>query len=192
MAKQKVFGIGWAKTGTTTLGHCLRLLGFRHVGQRLDLVPAYASGDFRAALDIAAGADAFEDWPWILIYRELDQAFPKSKFILTTRDPQVWLRSYRNMLHNQGLATEKMNWIRRTLYGLSFPEVKDAELLERFEKHNREVQDYFARRDSLLVVDWEKGHGWTEICSFLGTRCPDQKFPHENRGDYGRGDTTMP
>ena len=34
----KVFGIGWAKTGTTTLGTCFKLLGYHHQGQRLDLV----------------------------------------------------------------------------------------------------------------------------------------------------------
>lgn len=190
--KRKVFGIGWAKTGTTTLGRCLKILGYKHMSQRLDLIDAYASNDLPTLLGVAAQADSFEDWPWILLFRELDEAFPGSRFILTTRESGLWLRSYRNMLQNQGLATEEMNRIRCTLYGLNFPEVPDADLLERFERHNREVQDYFAGRDSLLVVDWEKGHDWTEICRFLGTHCPDKEFPHENRGDYRRGDVVNP
>ncbi len=32
----EIFGIGWAKTGTTTLGNCLELLGYDHRGQRFE------------------------------------------------------------------------------------------------------------------------------------------------------------
>ncbi len=53
----KIFGIGWAKTGTTTLGRCLELLGYRHVGQRLDLVPHLEKGDLAAIHEVAAEAD---------------------------------------------------------------------------------------------------------------------------------------
>ena len=34
----KVFGVGWAKTGTTTLGECFKILGFDHQSQNLELV----------------------------------------------------------------------------------------------------------------------------------------------------------
>ncbi len=94
------------------------------------------------------------------------------------------------MLQNQGHATEEMNRIRCILYGLNFPEVPDADLLERFERHNREVQEYLAWRDSLLIVDWEKGLGWAEICRFLEIDCPTRELPPENRGDYARGELT--
>jgi hypothetical protein len=181
----KVFGIGWAKTGTTTLGRCLRMLGHRHVGQRLDLVPAYATGDHDAILREAAAADAFEDWPWILLYRELDRAFPGSRFVLTTRDPDSWVRSYLNMLRRQGTASPELNGIRRTLYGLAFPDVTPAELVGRVQRHERDVRAHFrGRPGSLLVVDWSRGDGWVELCGFLGVSEPDADFPHENRGIY--------
>jgi hypothetical protein len=187
----KVFGVGWAKTGTTTLGRCLRILGYRHVGQRLDLVPAYATGDSATILREAAAADAFEDWPWILLFRELDRAFPGSRFVLTTRDPELWVSSYLNMLRGQGTATPEMNRIRRTLYGLNFPDVTRAQLVARFVRHSREVQAHFRDRpDSLLVVDWSRGHGWAELCGFLGVREPAEEFPHENRGVYPDPDET--
>lgn len=197
----KIFGIGWAKTGTTTLGHCLEVLGHRHQGQRLDLVDDLATGDLSRILAVAAEADAFEDWPWILAYRQLDAAFPGSRFILTVRDPQRWLRSYRNMLEQPGIVTEELNRIRRLLYGLPFPDVTAEQLLDRYRRHNDEVVDYFSSRPGdLLVVDWERGDGWPSVCGFLGQPVPDVPFPHDNKGCYdgvasldaGAGGTPVP
>ena len=181
----KVFGIGWAKTGTTTLGRCLEVLGYRHVGQRLDLVPHLERGDFAAIQAVAAEADAFEDWPWLLLFRELDRAFPGSRFVLTTRVPARWLRSYLNMLRHPVFVNDELTHVRRVLYGLPFPDVTAEQLLDRYQRHHDAVFEHFrGRRDDLLVVDWEEGHGWTELCRFLGHEVPDQAFPRENVGTY--------
>jgi hypothetical protein len=181
----KVFGIGWAKTGTTTLGSCLRTLGYRHTSQRMDLVSAYASGNLTPILDAAREADSFDDWPWILLFRQLDSAFPGSRFILTVRDPERWLRSYANMLRRSWPPSEQITVARRTIYGLPFPDVTEDALVRRYILHNREVTEFFAGRpDSLLIVDWEQGHGWGELCGFLKRSIPAQHFPHENRGLY--------
>ena len=42
---------------------------------------------------VATSYDAFRDNPWYLLYAELDRRFPKSRFILTTRDENSWVRS---------------------------------------------------------------------------------------------------
>jgi hypothetical protein len=184
----KIFGIGWAKTGTTTLGHCLEILGHRHQGQRLDLVDDLTTGDLSRILAVAAEAEAFEDWPWILLYRELDAAFPGSRFILTVRDPQRWLKSYHNMLEQPGIVTEDLTRIRRLLYGLPFPDVTAEQLVERYQRHNDDVLNHFrSRPEALLVVDWERGDGWPQLCEFLGRPIPDVPFPHENKGCYELG-----
>lgn len=181
----KVFGIGWAKTGTTTLGECLRTLGYRHQSQRLDLVRDVGEGNLEMVTSVAAESESFEDWPWLLLYREFDELFPGSRFILTVRQEDRWLRSYRNMLEGQGEASGEMNEIRRILYGLPFPDVTSDQLLARYRSHNREVMRYFSQMpERLLVVDWEKGHGWREVCGFLGHEVPDTAFPHANRGRY--------
>ncbi len=181
----KVFGIGWAKTGTTTLGKCFQILGYNHQTQDLSLVKDIANNDLSRIMAIAAKKDTFEDWPWIILYKELDQAHPNSKFVLTMRDPQKWVRSYETMLTNQGEAAESLNEIRRTLYGLPFPNVTEAQLIERYERHNREVQDYFRDRPKdLLIVNWENGDGWKELCDFLEKPEPNVPMPHANKGNY--------
>jgi hypothetical protein len=181
----KVLGVGWAKTGTTTLGDCLETLGYSHRRADLSLVAGLATGDLDAIFDVADAHDSFEDWPWLLLFKEFDQRYPGSKFILTTRDEESWLRSYRNMLANQGQASAQMNQTRRTLYGLDFPHVTDDQLVERYRRHHREVREYFAGRpDDLLEVNWQAGDGWEQLCGFLGHAVPDLPFPQANKGTY--------
>lgn len=185
----KIFGIGWAKTGTTTLGKCFGILGFNHQTQDLGLVNDLKQGDLSRIMAVVEKKDTFEDWPWIILYKELDKAFPGSRFILTKRDPEKWLCSYRNMVEKQGTASEKINEIRTILYGLPFPDVSESQLIERYQRHNAEVTDHFRNRHKdLLVVDWEQGAGWKELCVFLGKNIPQDPFPHANKGTYNQNE----
>lgn len=182
---EKVFGIGWAKTGTTTLGRCFQILGYEHQSQRLDLVQDIRDDNFSRIFSVASAKQSFEDWPWIILFKEMDKKFPGSKFVLTIRDEQKWLRSYRNMLLSQKKASKEMNEIRRILYDLPFPNVTDEQLIIRYKKHNRDVIRYFSHRpNALLVVNWEKDNNWNKLCDFLGKDIPGDVFPHENKGIY--------
>lgn len=178
---QKVFGIGWAKTGTKTLGKCFRILGYRNKSQDQQALRFFLDDRLDEIVGIAEDYDSFEDWPWLLMYKKLDESYPGSRFILTSRNPVNWLQSYRGMLCREGLPSPEKTRLRRKLYGLPFPEVTDAELCERVRLHNQNVTSYFMGRPNLLVVDWEKGHGWQEVCAFLELDCPAEPFPHENR-----------
>jgi len=184
----RIFGIGWAKTGTTTLGSCFKILGFNHQSKDWGLVKDLGKGDLSRIMALAKEKETFEDWPWIILYKELDKAFPDSRFILTKRKTENWISSYRNMLAKRSDTSEKsakLNEIRRILYGLPFPEVTESQLVERYEKHNAEVARYFHDRPKdILIVDWEQGDGWAELCEFLGRDIPAEPFPHVNRGKY--------
>jgi hypothetical protein len=178
----KIFGIGWAKTGTTSLGACFRKLGYNHQGQHLGLLPAMIRGDLDGLFKVARLKDTFEDWPWILAFKELDAEFPGSLFVLTTREPDCWISSYRAMLEREGTSSEELWRIRRYIYGTDVATATDEQLLQRYADHNEQVLNYFSERpQDLLVVDWEKGDGWTELCSFLKVDPPDLPFPHLNR-----------
>jgi hypothetical protein len=174
----RILGCGWAKTGTSSLGEALKLLGFDHRSQDLSLVRHLPNT--RPILE-KAKAQSFEDWPWLLLFREFDEAFPECRFILTVRDSKRWLASYRKHIDDLGRAPPAMNAIREKLYGLKFPNPSDLDLIERYQRHNREVCEHFAERpDKLLVVDWEAGDGWNEVCSFLQRPIPSVPFPKAN------------
>jgi sulfotransferase family protein len=184
MTESKVFGIGWAKTGTTTLGSCLEILGYRHQGQNLDLVNDVSAGNFDRIFSVVDRFDVFEDWPWILIYRELDRRYPNSKFILTVRDTDRWWRSYQNHVATRG-ARSDIGEIRKIIYGFADGLQHQQAYIERYRHHNAEVLDYFADRpNDLLVLNWEDGDGWPKLCRFLGKSVPVQALPHANAGSY--------
>jgi hypothetical protein len=54
--------------------------------------------------------------------------------------------------------------------------------LTRYNAHNRAVLEYFRDRpEALLVMNFERGAGWDELCGFLGKPRPQQPFPHANQ-----------
>jgi hypothetical protein len=127
--------------------------------------------------------ESFEDWPWFEIYRELDQKFPNSKFILTLRkDTATYVRSLQGHHEREGIRHRdfvKPHWWDE-VFGME-PAGWDYEYsARRYEKHNRAVLEYFAGRidKDLLVVCWETGDGWSALSRFLNKRIPDEPFPH--------------
>ena len=179
----KVFGIGLPKTGTTSLGYCFRRFGFKHRTFDMDLAVQVMRNQLEPVLQEAAKSETFEDWPWFAIYRELDQRFPDSKFILTVRkDTVTYVASLKGHHERQGIRKEgfvKPHWWDE-VQGME-PAAWDYEKsAQRYERHNREVLEYFADRvnKDLLVVCWEQGDGWTELSRFLNKRQPDEPFPH--------------
>lgn len=173
----KVFGIGFHKTGTKSLGAALELLGYRvcgPIGVRNDNIGAEA---LEMALRTAQDFDAFQDNPWPILYRELDSAFPGGKFILTVCSTKSWLERARRYF---GEAETPM---RRWIYGAGSPIGNEAIYADRFDRHNREVVEYFKDRPSdLLVFPLTESPSWTPLCDFLGKPIPeDIPFPHKNR-----------
>ena len=173
--RPKVFCIGFHKTGTKSLGHALKRLGYRVAGPVGARNPEIAQQAVAIALALAADHDAFNDNPWPLLYETLDTTFPGSRFILTVRDEQRWLRS---MLDYFGAKDTPM---RRWIYGAGTPRGNEATYLARYRRHNVEVLEYFAERSDFLVLDLEHGHGWPELCTFLDLPAPEHPFPHLNR-----------
>lgn len=165
--KAKVFGIGFQKSGTTTLGVMLTALGYRVAGY-YDFRDMADQSELNwpqiesRALQVMADHDAAKDTPWPLLYQSLDQHFPNGKFIHVTRDPQAWIASavkdfadYPNALH-------------QLIYGVPYPKGHEQIWLDRYNRHNDEVAAYFAHRpDDYLHLRLEGGLSYERICPFL-------------------------
>ncbi len=184
----RVFCIGWHKTGTSTLGMALLDLGYSVLGARLDMVHPLRRGDVQEVLDVAGQFDALQDVPWAALYRELDECYPGSRFILTERDETAWLRSASRHFGSADVPLHE--W----LYGVGVLKGNEARYLERYRRHDREVREYFRDRpDDLLVMNFAVGDGWDSLCAFLGHPIPGKRFPHENKGpqSFNALDRTM-
>jgi len=163
----KVFCVGFWKTGTTSIYQAFTLLGYR-AGRLINVGKEPKQGWIPYIKK--CNYDAFTDDPMSFIYKELDKTFPGSKFILTERDKKSFAKSYINYF--EGTEFEKS------------PDEVD-EILEKYEKHNQDVKDYFKDRpDDLLVIDVIGGEGWEKLCPFLDKPVPSQPFPHKNKGRY--------
>jgi hypothetical protein len=74
--------------------------------------------------------------------------------------------------------------MRQWIYGVGCPQGNEDVYTARFERHNREVLEYFADRpQDLLVMRLTEGDGWDKLCPFLGVPIPETPFPHENRAE---------
>jgi hypothetical protein len=181
--KPKVFCIGFHKTGTTSLERALEKLGYRVRGSFGTRDPDIASKVLDMAIAMVDDYDAFEDNPWPILYRELDERFPGSRFILTRRPADAWIRSQ----VKDFARTETP--MRRWIYGedAGCPEGNEDTYVARYERHNREVLEYFRDRPSdLLVIDLPGDSGWEKLCNFLGHPVPDEPFPHANKASLSR------
>ena len=177
MGRQKVFGIGFQKTGTSTLKSALEILDYTVAGRFRIEGETIDDAVIERAIRMAATVDAAKHSPWPLLYRELDDAFPGARFILTIRDIDAWWASV--LTRFGGKSTEMRAWI----YGAGDPEGNEDLYKARYEAHNAEVLEYFADRpDDLLVFAIADGEGWDELCPFLGEPIPTEPFPHVRPG----------
>jgi hypothetical protein len=173
--KTKVFGIGFHKTATTSLAKALSYLGYRVTGPNWVDNRNIAEEVYEMAFDLVNRFDAFQDNPWPILYKELDRKFPGSKFILTLRPSDQWIRSVVN--HFDEKETPMREWI----YGVGRPKGNEDAYIWRYERHNREVLEYFKdRSEQLLVLNITAGEGWTKLCPFLGEQIPTIGFPCAN------------
>lgn len=223
-ANAKVFVIGLSKTGTTSLAKALNLIGFRCSHYPLGAMNYYDPHYFLTQLMNFVGYklfnnplgiknyrlktpcidlskfdefDAFADIPITYCYKELDKMYPHSKFILTTRELEPWLKSCRWHMSNpyrpgrpkwwdekeMGKWTaQSTNMINRLNYDLYGSVVFDEPIFTKaYGRHIKGVREYFHGRESdLLVLDIAAQVGWDRLCTFLDKPIPSMPFPREN------------
>lgn len=183
--RPKVFCIGFQKTGTTSLYAALERLGYRTaaVAGRDWTAERLAAEGAALCIDTARNYDAAQDMPWPIFFRELDAAYPGSKFILTVRDPGKWFASI------EGHFGANEGEMQAFVYGrdAAAPAGNKARYLETLGAHEVAVRAHFADRPGdLLVMDLEAGDGWAKLCAFLGAPVPAEPFPARNKASDRR------
>jgi hypothetical protein len=174
--KTKVFCIGFHKTGTTSLAVALRAMDYKVSGPDGVNDPEIEQNVLPMAYSLVPQFDAFLDNPWPIIFKELDAKYPGSKFILTVRNTDSWIKSL--VRHFGSQITPMRNWI----YDVGCPVGNENIYIKRYEDHNEEVLHYFKDRPlDLLTMELNGGDGWEQICSFLGKKIPKVPFPHANK-----------
>ncbi|AYY12646.1 sulfotransferase family protein [Actinobacteria bacterium YIM 96077] len=197
----KLINAGLGRTGTTSLKVALEKLGYgpcyhmfdvvndeKRLGQWERIVCDGQRPDWDAVFE---GYTSAVDGPCAIYYKQLMEAYPEAKVMLTVRDADLWYRStydtlYQFALHGGGdpsdtdsmssrvhRLTSAMTW--NGLFGGRFADKDYA--IEVFRNHNQEVVSTVGL-DNLLVFD--VAEGWEPLCAFLGVDVPPEDFPHVN------------
>ena len=173
--KQKVFVIGLPKTATSSLAVALETLGYDLFGHFAVENDNIGTEVHELVLEKLPQYEAFVDVPWCVLYKELDEWCPGSKFILTLRDEEDWLSSV--VRHFGYRETPMREWI----YGAGDPVGNEDKYIGKYRAHVRQVRSYFSHRPSdLLELKITEGEGWDKLCSFLGHPTIDTSFPKVN------------
>lgn len=165
----KVFCIGYNKTGTTTIGRSLKLLGYSHSSfNRKVYRHYYLKGKIDKVLNYTSKFEAFDDLPWLNedMIPVLDNKFPGSKFIYLTREEGAWKKSFYNW-------TFKVTGV--------YPD-KDKGW-EAYKKHEAFVLEYFKGRskEDFITLDVKDSQGFKKLANFLGKVVKQDNFPHYNK-----------
>lgn len=180
----KVFVIGAPRTGTTSVGRALSILGFRDYGHDPYLQELFNHGCYEPIWERVGMHDSFSDGPFNTgdFYRVLAERYPQARFILTVRDKQKWKESHRRH------------------FDPAFPnrDVKDRFKLHRYEpeiwwrwydRRNAQIRAFFQetnRPHHLLELNiGEDCNQWEKLIGFLGPEArvpsPLPEFPWVNK-----------
>jgi hypothetical protein len=195
----RVIGVGLPRTGTSSLKVALEILGFgpcHHMCELFDkpdrsaqFIRAY-NGHKVDFFELMKGYGSTVDAPVTDFYKEIHQAYPNAKIVLTVRDNgEKWFESFENsirpyfaddayylaiylieFLRLQCVVT-RLLWKKWTnKFGRVGPWLHD--------QHNAQVINE-NKEGEVLVFNVKEG--WPPLCKFLGVDIPkDIQFPRVN------------
>lgn len=188
----KIIGAGFGRTGTLSLKNALEQLGFVPCYHMTELFFHPEANDQWVALvdgepvswsTVFNGYQATVDWPACAYYKELMQAYPEARVLLSVRDPEKWYESVINTIYQvsrRDPSSPHARMIRKLIWDGTFHgRFEDkAYAISVFQTHNEEVKR-LVPPEKLLVYDVKEG--WEPLCTFLGVPVPlDMPFPHLN------------
>lgn len=199
----QVIGAGFGRTGTMSLKLALEQLGFQPCYHMYEVFahPGHAEVWHEAAKgrppdwrEFLKDYRAAVDWPACHFWRELAEAFPEAKFLLTERDEDAWYKSMSQTIFeamrmgdrfaNDPVRGPQLRMARYVVEEKTFAGRMDRDsALAVYRAHNEAVKRAFPR-GKLLIYD--VGEGWAPLCEFLGVGVPETPFPRTNSTDEFR------
>ena len=175
MGRQKVFGLGLARTGTTSLHEAMQLLGLRSAPEST----AFLDG---IDADHLAAFDAFFDNPVPFRYEQLDTLVGEdARWIVTERSIDEWLASMEWLF---GPGQQRLDRRTRALgrrvhldvYGI---DEFDADRLRMVHiEHYAKLRTWLADRPHVWLDLADLS--WSPLCELLDLPEPDRPFPRAN------------
>jgi hypothetical protein len=179
--KIKIFNLSFPKTGTSSFIFAMKKFGLKTKHWDKQMCQYFLNNNFDLIFKFVKTNDVFADFPWAVIYKQLDDNFPNSKFILFERDANDWLNSCLNYFDfNKNPTVKGGCFFREYLFGSCYPKNNEEAYLKKYENHIFEVKDYFKNKKNFFSTDLND-KGWRKVCGFLGFSQID--FPRLNKSN---------
>jgi len=196
----KIFGIGLSRTGTTSLTTLLQQ-GFglnihhwpdphRFCMERFSTDPKYLNNGYNNSI-----IDGITDIQAAIAYKQLYKIYPYAKFILTTREENLWLNSIEpHWLQVAGINGQKLHPNVKNIVTMMWGTTNYSKenVLNVYRNHLREVNDFFSMmntigkyKNNFLTLDITSDS--KSICKlekFLNCKSSLQDIPHKNKGSH--------
>lgn len=211
-SKSKIFCLSMQRTGTTSVGQFFKNHNYKvadwDISNKNNWSYSWEQGDFETIFNSKdfKKNQVYEDAPWWLpeFYKVLYHRFPKSKFILFTRNEDAWFDSM--MSHSGGkiLGNTKRHckvYRREEDFYKIFPDqfqrleyneksIDNLLELKGLDKHykeiyrirNQEIKDFFLKNapESLFTCELEDSEKWKNLANFMNIESNDFDV-HENK-----------
>ncbi|CRG83604.1 hypothetical protein PISL3812_00958 [Talaromyces islandicus] len=203
----KVLALGVGRTGTASLRIALERLGYLRCYHMMcasvenppdclmwhDALAAKYDGEGKFGREewdqILGDCQAVCDWPACAFAKELIEAYPNAKVILTTRDVDSWHASVMKTVHWRATDPEhrmasRVSWAA----GMYYPMLNkffDTFFRGDFPNQGKQVyKDHVEEVRSLVpsdrLLEYKITDGWGPLCEFLGEEVPETPFPSGN------------
>ncbi|HCG6384333.1 TPA: glycosyltransferase family 2 protein [Vibrio parahaemolyticus] len=184
----KIFQIGFNKSGTASIYHYLKSEGFKAVHWDDGNLSKTLKSNFESGLDLLTGYEDFqvftdmEHWEdddsafygAEQYFRQLDQQYPNSIFILNYRDVDKWVQSRKN---HPGYLQKTVNST-----GLT-PEEVVENWKNSYYRHIASVKEYFEDKSNLIVLVLDKDDSQKLYCELYarGIELSQTELPHTHK-----------
>lgn len=212
----QVIGAAPGRTGTLSTKAALETLGYgpcHHMVEvmgRPDLAQEWTrvlAGGRPDWTKIFAGYQSTVDWPSTSYWRQLIEAYPEAKVLLTVRDPDRWYASMQQTILSrafqpvgprrwlamgvfrmtrpaQAQLVGRLRWMVEDFFGVRGRAPTREEAITAYERHLAEVREAV---DPGRLLTFEVKQGWEPLCDFLQVPVPDEPFPRVNESaTFGR------
>ncbi|KAJ7164212.1 NAD dependent epimerase/dehydratase [Mycena filopes] len=203
----QVLCLGVSRTGTSSMKHALEMLGYVKTNHGMDAfrnpyeaemwteainAKFFAKGRPYGQADwdrLLGHCQAVTDVPHYLFAKELIEAYPDAKVVLTIRDQDSWwastnatigkpipllwrLQAWVDANAARRLELFRLTW--RVFYGTEDWRGEERLCKARFAAHNEHVRGLVARE---RLLEFDVKEGWGPLCAFLAKEVPGGPFP---------------
>ena len=184
-----VIGTGFGRTGTDSMREALTMLGFgpcHHMyevmehAQQKRLWRGLAKGERPDWDELFAGYKSCVDWPSAYYWRDLIQAYPKARVILTWRSPESWWESFQNTILPAIADSKDQDSLGVALVAKQVFGGRPQDRAYAIRVYEANVQAVLNTVPAERLLIHKLGDGWGPLCAHLGVPVPDEPYPARN------------